>query len=48
MNLFPHDGGSRECRVLAAPAVSCAMLVRDAHTSIQVQPGHAGTPCAMV
>jgi hypothetical protein len=41
-------GGCRECRVLAAPAVSCAMCVRKAHRSIQVQPEHSGIPCAMV
>jgi hypothetical protein len=40
--------GRRECRVLAAPAVSCARLHGNAHTSIQVQPGHAGIPCAVV
>ena len=28
MNLFPQNRGSRECRVLAAPAVSCAMCTR--------------------
>jgi hypothetical protein len=47
MNLVPQNRGSRECRVLAAPAVSCAMSGRDAHTSIQVQPEHSGIPCAM-
>src|SRR2546429_10025213 len=50
MNLFPpfENRGSRECRVLAAPAVSCAIVRRNAHTSIQVQPEHSGIPCAMV
>ena len=28
MNLVPQNRGSRECRVLAAPAVSCAMCTR--------------------
>jgi len=28
MNPFPQNRGSRECRVLAAPAVSCAMCTR--------------------
>ena len=40
--------GSRECRVRAAPAVSCAKLCEDAHTSIQVQRKHSGLPRAMV
>ena len=39
--------GRRECRVLAAPAVSCASVHRNAHTSIQVQTEHPGIPCAM-
>src|SRR6202795_572931 len=29
--------GSRECRVHAAPAVSCAKLCKETHMSIQVQ-----------
>jgi hypothetical protein len=42
-------GGSRECRVHAAPAVSCARLHKEsAHTSIQVQRRQSGIPCAMV
>ena len=48
MNFFPQNRGSRECRVLAAPAVSCARVGIEAHTSIQVQPEHSGIPCAMV
>ena len=40
--------GSRECRVHAAPAVSCAKLCEETHTSIQVQRRHSGIPCAMV
>jgi hypothetical protein len=39
--------GRRECRVRAAPAVSCAMGRRSAHMSIQVQREHPGLPCAM-
>ena len=40
--------GSRECRVRAAPAVSCAKLCEETHTSIQVQRRQSGIPCAMV
>ena len=40
--------GRRECRVLAAPAVSCAIVRRKTHTSIQEQPEHSGIPCAVV
>ena len=48
-NMSLESRGSRECRVHAAPAVSCAkMLKRKAHTSIQVQRKHSGIPCAMV
>ena len=32
----------------AAPAVSCAKLCKEAHTSIQVQTEQSGIPCAMV
>src|SRR5258707_15748014 len=39
--------GSRECRMRAAPAVSCAKLCEEPHTSIQVQRRHSGIPCAM-
>src|SRR6476661_6048947 len=39
--------GRREDRVRAAPAVSCAWVVGNAHTSIQVQREHPGLPCAM-
>jgi hypothetical protein len=38
---------SRECRVRAAPAVSCAKCTKKAHTSIQVQRRQSGIPCAM-
>ena len=38
--------GCRECRVRAAPAVSCAKLCEETHTSIQVQRRHSGIPCA--
>ena len=45
---FPRKKrGSRECRVLAAPAVSCAKCAEEAHTSIQVQTEQSGIPCAM-
>ena len=44
----PKKRGRRECRVLAAPAVSCAKVRKKAHTSIQVQSEHSGIPCAMV
>jgi hypothetical protein len=40
--------GRRECRVRAAPAVSCAKMHEKAHTSIQVQTEHSGIPCTMV
>ena len=33
----PQRRGSRECRVRAAPAVSCAGCAKEMHTSIQVQ-----------
>ncbi len=42
-----RHGGSRECRVRAAPAVSCAKLCKETHTSIQVQRRQSGIPCAM-
>ena len=45
--LFPLKKGSRECRVRAAPAVSCANCAKEAHTSIQVQRKHSGIPRAM-
>src|SRR5580692_8434586 len=44
---LPPDRGSRECRVRAAPAVSCAKLCEEPHTSIQVQRKHSGIPRAM-
>jgi hypothetical protein len=40
--------GRRECRVRAAPAVSCAKMHKEAHTSIQVQTEQSGIPCTMV
>ncbi len=40
--------GRGECRVRAAPAVSCAKCTKETHTSIQVQRKHSGIPCAMV
>ena len=39
--------GRRECRVHAAPAVSCANSAQKTHTSIQVQTEHSDIPCAM-
>jgi hypothetical protein len=39
--------GRGECRVRAAPAVSCAKLCEKTHTSIQVQRKHSGIPRAM-
>jgi hypothetical protein len=49
MNLPPSPiKGRGECRAPDAPAVSCAMSVVDAHTSIQVTPESPGTPRAMV
>ena len=39
--------GRGECRVRAAPAVSCAQLCEETHTSIQVQRKHSGIPRAM-
>jgi hypothetical protein len=44
----PSKRGSRECRVRAAPAVSCAKLREETHTSIQVQRKHSDIPRAMV
>src|SRR5260370_1409657 len=46
--LSPRHRGSRECRVRAAPAVSCAKLCKETHTSIQVQRKHSGIPRAEV
>ena len=49
MNLFPpklEGAGNAGCRL--APAVSCAISAKSAHTSIQVQLEHSGIPCAMV
>src|SRR4051812_12027593 len=40
--------GSGECRVRAAPAVSCAKCTRKAHTSIRVKGNRPATPRAMV
>jgi hypothetical protein len=40
--------GRGECRMRAAPAVSCAKSRRRTHTSIQVQRRHSDIPCAMV
>jgi hypothetical protein len=43
----PEIRGRRERRMRAAPAVSCARLCKEAHTSIQVQRRQSGIPCAM-
>ena len=43
----PSKRGSGECRMRAAPAVSCAKLCEEAHTSIQVQRRQSGIPRAM-
>src|SRR5260370_37549124 len=48
MTLSLEKRGSRECRVRAAPAVSCAKLCEETRTSIQVQRKHSGIPRAMV
>src|SRR5438128_7824013 len=40
----PPERGRRECRVRAAPAVSCAKVCKNAHTSIQVQRRHPTFP----
>src|SRR5258708_5375191 len=36
--------GRRECRVRAAPAVSCAKCTKKTHTSIQVSGGTSASP----
>src|SRR5258705_9703728 len=41
---YPPVRGRRECRVRAAPAVSCAKVCKKAHTSIQVQRRHPTFP----
>jgi hypothetical protein len=43
-----RNRGRGECRMRAAPAVSCANCARNAHTSIQVQRRQSDIPCAMV
>src|SRR6266545_4822060 len=43
----PQNRGRRECRMRAAPAVSCANARENAHTSIQVQRRQSDIPCAM-
>jgi hypothetical protein len=47
-NIFRPNRGRRECRVLAAPAVSRAICAENTHTSIQVQSEHSGIPRTMV
>jgi hypothetical protein len=41
---FSLQGGSRECRMRAAPAVSCAKALEKAHTSIQGSGEHPTFP----
>src|ERR1700688_4938100 len=43
-----ENRGRRESRVRAAPAVSRAKSIENAHTSIQVQRKQSGLPCAVV
>src|SRR5665213_700567 len=43
----PKTKGARRCRAHGAPAVSCAVLPRKAHTSIQVHRNHPASPHAM-
>ena len=40
----PRKQGSRECRMRAAPAVSCAKVYENAHTSIQGSGEHPTFP----
>jgi hypothetical protein len=47
MSLSLDKGGSRECRMRAAPAVSRAKKCQKTHTSIQVQRRTSDIPCAM-
>jgi hypothetical protein len=42
--VVPQTGGSRECRMRAAPAVSCATAQKKAHTSIQGSGEHPTFP----
>jgi hypothetical protein len=42
--VVPQTGGSRECRMRAAPAVSCAKALEKAHTSIQGSGEHPTFP----
>jgi len=42
--VVPQTGGSRECRMRAAPAVSCAKALKKAHTSIQGSGEHPTFP----
>ena len=44
LNFLTLQRGRRECRVHAAPAVSCAKMCKKAHTSIQVQRRHPTFP----
>ena len=44
----PEVRGRRECRVLAAPAVSCAKLCKERTRAYRYRRGHPDIPCAMV
>ena len=44
----PKVRGRRECRVLAAPAVSCAKLCKKRTRAYRYRRGHPDIPCAMV
>src|SRR6202051_4380338 len=42
--VVPPKGGSRECRMRAAPAVSCANVHKNTHTSVQGSGEHPTSP----
>ena len=44
---FPSARGSRECRVHAAPAVSCAIVRKENAHEHTGKSEHSGIPCAM-
>jgi hypothetical protein len=44
----PEVRGRRECRVLAAPAVSCAKMCKERTRAYRYRRGHPDIPCAMV
>src|ERR1700686_1210760 len=45
--VVPRTGGSRECRMRAAPAVSCAKCTKENAHEHTGQRRHFGIPCAM-